>query len=69
VIAHSDGEIECWGQPKLESWEYPLRDPAEPHHDFTGVARDKLPIQAIAAQVVLMDDSSGRWEIHTFGLG
>jgi 2'-5' RNA ligase len=39
-------------------------------HDFTGVAREKLPIQAIAAQVVLMDDSSGRWEIHaTFGLG
>jgi hypothetical protein len=39
-------------------------------HDFTGVAREKLPIQAIAAQVVLMDDSSGRWEIHaTFGRG
>jgi hypothetical protein len=39
-------------------------------HDFTGVAREKLPIQAIAAQVVLVDDSSGRSEIHAiFGLG
>jgi 2'-5' RNA ligase superfamily len=39
-------------------------------HDFTEAAREKLPIQAIAAQVVLMDVSSGRWEIHaTFDLG
>ena len=39
-------------------------------HDFTGAVREKLPIQAIAAQVVLMDDSCGRWEIHaTFGVG
>ena len=39
-------------------------------HDFTEAARERLPIQASASEVMLMDDRSGRWEIHAnFGLG
>jgi hypothetical protein len=30
MIAHSNGEIECWRQPELAPWEVPRRDPAEP---------------------------------------
>jgi hypothetical protein len=30
MIAHSDGEIECWRQSELAPWEVPRRDPAEP---------------------------------------
>ena len=29
MIAHSDGEIECWRQPELAPWEIPRRDLAE----------------------------------------
>jgi hypothetical protein len=39
-------------------------------HDFTAAAREKLPLQAACSEVVLMDNSSGRWKVcAVFDLG
>jgi 2'-5' RNA ligase len=39
-------------------------------HDFAKASQGKLPIQAIASEVALMDDRAGRWEVRmTFRLG
>jgi 2'-5' RNA ligase len=38
--------------------------------DFAKASRSKLPIRAIASDVALMDNRSGRWEVRTmFNLG
>jgi hypothetical protein len=38
--------------------------------DFIEAARGRLPIQAIASEVALMDNNFGRWQVHAlFGLG
>jgi hypothetical protein len=38
--------------------------------DFAEAVRGRLPIEAIASEVALMDDSSGGWQVHAmFALG
>jgi hypothetical protein len=41
MIAHSNGEIECWRQPELAAWEVPRRDPAEPRPGAPEVAAQR----------------------------
>jgi hypothetical protein len=45
MIAHSNGEIECWRQPKLEPWETPRRDPAEPRPSAPELAAQRRETQ------------------------
>lgn len=52
------------------AWVASERELTAIENEFAKASHDKLPIPAVASEVALMDNRSGRWEVRTtFGLG